>query len=787
MPTERITRMKQRLLDTRPSISAERMLLATRAYQKYAGEATPIFRAKVFAYVLDHMSVVIGNGELIVGNQNKRFRCASIFPEYTGQWLREQIDTLPTRPNDPLEVPQEECGLILKCLDWWKGKSLEEQAEQFLPEDVQRARAAGIISVGSRTLSTGHTTPDYRKLLQKGFSGLIEDCRRKISETGGGTCETQEQIDFWTASIISCGAVIRFAGRYAALAEEMAEKEDSEIRKKELLKIAENCRRVPENPPRSFYEALQFVWFVQLLFHVESNSSANCFGRFDVYMAPFYQRDTAFGILTEERAKELIECLYIKATELLSLRPNDYSKDFAGYPLWQILMIGGVDGNGRDVTNPVSYLVLDAAAEIQLAQPAIALRVHDATPEPLFRKAVKMVQAGMANPAFFNDKAAIPLVLKKGGTLEEARNWVIIGCIEPHQGGGGTDASPSAGYLNLPKCLELVLHNGIDPLTGKQLGPRTGDPKQFRSKEEVMEALTAQMHYFWDLIHTGFNRVIPYHATRLPAIFASDVIEGCIEKGKPVQRGGAQHTYSGIFPTGPASLTDSLAALFQAVFEEKIVTMERLIHALDHNFAGEERLRLYLLNRVPKFGNNIPAVDELHCRILHDCTSYTQTFRDARGGRYCLCNQAQTVNVTQGSRLGATPDGRFAFAPLSDNSSPAMGRDVNGPTAAVNSVGIYSDQLNAWDGTLFNLRFDPRGVAGEKGTEIVGGVIREYFSHSGLHIQINVVNNETLRKAQEDPENYRNIIVRVAGYMAYFTELDRKVQDTIIERTAHLA
>ena len=265
------------------------------------------------------------------------------------------------------------------------------------------------------------------------------------------------------------------------------------------------------------------------------------------------------------------------------------------------------------------------------------------------------------------------------------------------------------------------------------------------------------------------------------------MIEGCIEKGKPVQRGGAQHTYSGIFPTGPASLTDSLAALFQAVFEEKIVTMERLIHALDRNFAGEERLRLYLLNRAPKFGNNIPAVDELHCRILHDCTSYTQTFRDARDGRYCLCNQAQTVNVTQGSRLGATPDGRFAFAPLSDNSSPAMGRDVNGPTAAVNSVGIYSDQLNAWDGTLFNLRFDPRGVAGEKGTEIVGGVIKEYFSHSGLHIQINVVNNETLRKAQEDPENYRNIIVRVAGYMAYFTELDRKVQDTIIERTAHLA
>ena len=787
MPTERIIRMKQRLLGTRPSISAERMLLATRAYQKYAGEETRIFRAKVFAYVLDHMSVVIGGGELIVGNQNKRVRCASIFPEYTGQWLREQIDTLPTRPNDPLEVPAEERAAILKCLDWWKGRSLEEQAEQFLPEDVQQARAAGIISVGSRTLSTGHTTPHYGKLFQKGFYGLIEDCRRKISEVGGGTCEAQERVDFWSASILSCQAVIRFAGRYADLAERMAQAEPSETRRKELLQIAANCRRVPGLPPRSFYEALQFVWFVQLLFHVESNSSANCFGRFDVYMAPFYRRDTAFGVLTEERAKELIECLYIKATELISLRPNDYSRDFAGYPLWQILMIGGVDGRGRDVTNPVSYLVLDAAAEVQLAQPAVALRIHGGTPEPLFRRAAQMVQAGMANPAFFNDETAIPLVLEKGGTLEEARNWVIIGCIEPHQGGGGTDASPSAGYLNLPKCLELVLHNGVDPLTGKQLGPQTGGPGTFRDKEDVMKALKTQMHYFWDLIHKGFNRVIPYHATRLPAIFASDVIEGCIEKGKPIQRGGARHTYSGIFPTGPASLTDSLAALFQAVFNDRLVTMEQLVSVLDRNFAGEERLRLYLLNCAPKFGNNVPAVDELHYRILHDCSGYTQTFRDARGGQYCLCNQAQTVNVTQGAKVGATPDGRFAFAPISDNSSPAMGRDVSGPTATVNSVGSYSDQMNSWDGTLFNLRFDPRGVAGEKGIEIIEGVVREYFSRSGLHIQINVVNNETLRKAQQDPENYRNVIVRVAGYMAYFTELDRKVQDTIIERTAHLA
>lgn len=787
MMTERVAMMKKRLLGTKPSISAERMLLATEAYQKYAGEAVPIFRAKVFAYVLEHMSVVIGDGELIVGSQNKRFRCASLFPEYTGQWLTQQIDDLPNRPNDPLDVPKEDRDAILECLKWWKGKSLEEQAEEFLPEDVQKGRRAGIISVGSRTLSTGHTTPDYKKLFAKGFSGMIAECEEHIAEVGGGTPELQEKVDFWTASIISCKAVIRFAERYAQLAEQMAQTEQDEKRKQELLTIAKNCRNVPANTPKTFHEALQFAWFVQLLFHVESNSSANSFGRFDQYMYPYYEQDVKAGILTDEYAIELIECLYIKATELLAARPNDYSKDFAGYPLWQILLIGGVDERGRDATNKVSYLVLDAASEVKLAQPAIALRIHDGTPEPLFRKACKMVQEGQANPAFFNDKCAIPAVLAKGGTLEEARDWVIIGCIEPHQGGGGTDASPSAGYLNMPKCLELVLHNGVDPRTGEQLGPKTGDPTEFTSTEELMAALKVQMHHFWDLIQKGFNRVIPYHSTRLPAIFASDVIEGCIRKGVSVQHGGAEHTYSGIFPVGPGTLADSVAAIDQLVFKEKAVTMAELIDALDKNFEGQEPLRQRLLNRAPKFGNDDARVDDIEYEILHDSALYTQKMVDARGGRYCFCNQAQTVSVTHGTVVGATPDGRLAGAPLSDNSGPAMGRDVNGPTATVNSVGKACDQLNAWDGTLFNLRFDPRGVAGEKGLDIIEGVIKEYFANDGLHIQINVVDDKTLRAAQKDPENYRNIVVRVAGYMAYFTELDKKVQDSIIARTAHLA
>lgn len=787
MMTERIAMMKKRLLGTKPSISAERMLLATEAHQKFAGDAVPIFRAKIFAYVLEHMSVVIGDGELIVGSQNKRFRCASLFPEYTGQWLKNQIDTLSTRPNDPLDVPREDRDAILECLKWWEGKSLEEQAEIFLPADVQQARKAGIVSIGSRTLSTGHTTPDYKKLFAKGFYGMIDECQAKIDEVGGGTPELQEKIDFWEASIISCRAVIRFAERYAQLAEEMAKTEADEKRRAELLTIAKNCRQVPGKSPRTFHEALQFAWFVQLLFHVESNSSANSFGRFDQYMLPYYEKDVADGILTDEYAVELIECLYIKATELLAARPNDYSRDFAGYPLWQILMIGGVDVRGIDATNKVSHLVLDAAAEVQLAQPAIALRIHDGTPEDIFRKAAKMIQDGLANPAFFNDKSAIPIVMAKGGTLEEARDWVIVGCIEPHPGGGCADGSPSGGYLNMPKCLEIVLHNGVDPVSGLKVGLETGDPTKFTSTDELIEALHKQTHYFWDLIQKGFNRVIPYHSTRMPAIFASDVMDDCIAKGKSIQHGGAKYTYSGIFPVGPATLVDSIAAIDKLVFKEKAITMAQLIEALDKNFEGEEPLRQRLLNRAPKFGNDDPTVDAIAYRIIHDAATYTQSLKDARGGNYCFCNQAQTVNVTHGTCVGATPDGRLAGTPLSDNCSPAMGRDVKGPTATVNSVGKAGDQLNCWDGSLFNLRFDPRGVAGEKGIDVIIGVIREYFRNEGLHIQINVVDDETLRKAQKDPENYRNIVVRVAGYMAYFTELDKKVQDSIIARTAHLA
>jgi formate C-acetyltransferase len=454
--------------------------------------------------------------------------------------------------------------------------------------------------------------------------------------------------------------------------------------------------------------------------------------------------------------------------------------------MWEILMVGGVDRQGNDATNALSYLCLDAAADLQTTQPVLALRVHEGTPGDLLRKGAEMVQKGMANPGFFSDKAAMQMVQGKGCTIEEARDWCIVGCIQPAPGGGTTDGSPDAGYVNAPKMLELVLHNGIDPLSGEQVGLRTGELSQFTCIQEVLEAVKKQSVYFYEMIRDGYNLIVPVHASRLPVMMASMAIDGCIESGMSVQEGGAKYTTSGMFVTGPANLGDSLEAIDQVVFQDQTLTLEKLVDILDQNFEGEERIRQLLINKPAKFGNDDPKVDGLLRDYLTFVAETVQEFDDARGGKYSFCNLSQTVNISHGEVTGATPDGRRAGEPFSDNSSPVMGRDTSGPTATVKSVGAIN-QTAFHDGALFNLRFDPRGIQGKKGLEIVEGVIKTYFDHGGEHIQINVVDNETLIDAQKNPEKYRGLMVRVAGYMAYFTELDKAAQDTIIDRTAHLA
>ena len=787
MITPRVEQLKRQMLDSRPCLTAQRLRLATQAYQQYAGLPLVLVRAHTLAHVLQHMSLALAPGELLVGTASDQPRCAPIYPEYlSADWLISEIDQLPTRTADPVQVDPREREEILRLMQFWRGKSMQERTRAALPTRIQQAESCGLLTIGSCDGATGHTNPNYQRLLAGGLEECINRCEILLSQHPGGSKDEQERRDFWQAVIVVCRGAISYAERYAALAEERAEQEQDPARRAELHKIADVCRRVPRKPPRDFHEAVQFTWFVHLITHIESNAHANGLGRFDQYAWPYFQQDQAAGSLSDSQAVELLQCLFVKCSDLIKLRGAYYSQAFAGFSMWQTIMCGGTDINGRDASNRLSSLLLTAADGVRLPQPALCLVCGPHTPPALFEQGVAMVQSGQANPAFFNDRVAIPTCLAKGGSLAESRQWLTVGCIEPHPGLGTSDGLPTAGYVNVLKCLELALHNGADPISGEKIGLETGDPLSFTNLEQLKDAVKKQAEYFFDLNMEGYNIVLAQHMVYTPNIWASLGVDDCIHKGRCVQAGGARHSYAGIAISAPANLADALAAIDTLVFREKRLTMEQLISALDNDFKDAEPLRQMLLNLAPKFGNDDDYVDAIAEDMVNSFARYVQGegHKDARGGQYTLSNVSQTLNLTQGAVTAASADGRHAFTPLADNASPHMGRDRQGPTAAVNSVAKL-DQTQMWNGHLYNLRFDPVSVAGDKGRLIIGGVIRNFFDQGGFHIQINVVDDKTLLAAQENPEDYRGLVVRVAGYLAFFTELDRGAQDLIIARTAH--
>ena len=790
MLTPRVKRMKEKYFDTIPQITAERLVLATEAYQKFAGEAIPVFRAKVVNYIMEHMTTLIMEDELIVGTATNAYRGANLHPEFqSSSWYISDIDDFSTRSKDPYYISPEDKETILETLKYWEGKSMEDLSAEAMPAEIKELEKDDIICVGLENGVSGETTCDHEKILSIGLRGYMEECQRNIDSLIPQTMEEQAKVDFWKACIIQCEGLITYARRMACEAERQAALCTDDKRKKELLLIAENCRVVPENPPQTFYQALQALWFVHVYFYIEVCTTACGFGRFDQYMWPFYKKDVLEEKnLTEEEALELIECLYLKTCEVYEVRDNWYATAFAGYPMWQTLMVGGQTRDGKDATNELSYLALRAADELKVKQPVMAVRVWENSPEELIRFGCRMIQDGQANPGFFSDDAAIGICLEKGrnSSLEEARDWTIVGCTQPAPGGGSSDGSPDAGYVNMGKMIEFVLHNGVDPATGKLMGLQTGDPREFKDIEEFKDALKKQILHHYSLIRTGYNLMQSIHMNRYPVIFASMMTKGCVESGKSVQHGGAKYSTCGLYVTGPANLADTIAAVEKCVFEDKDVTMDELIQACDTNFEGQERLRQLLLNKPEKYGNNQPHVDAIYKEMMDFIAENVQNWHDARGGYYAFGIDSQTMNIPHGAVTGALPDGRMAGEPFCDASSPMMGRDVHGPTATVKSVASMVDE-KLHEGALYNLRFDPKGIQGEKGLDTLEGVIKTYFGDGGQHIQINVVDNETLKKAQKMPENYKGLMVRVAGYMAYFTELDKSAQDTIIYRTAHLS
>ena len=640
----------------------------------------------------------------------------------------------------------------------------------------------GVFTIGSREKDTGSNAPDYYNLINRGYRWYIDECKAKIAAQTETDIEALNRKNNWESFIIVMEALIDHAHRYADLAEKMAAECDNEERRQELRTMAENCRVVPEFAPKTFHQGVQLVWFTHLAFMLEGNGHNHCLGRFDQYMYPLYQADLARGV-SEDFMSDLVNELKLKVSELKIYRPAMEAQSYAGCPLWMHMFLGGQLQNGKDACNGLTDLVLHSIIEMPTKEPAMSFRYHNNINRNTLRLALECIRKGNSHPAFFNDNICIPNLLSMGYSVKEAREYCVCGCVE-NMVPGITDENANVGFFNPYKILEITLNNGVDPVSKKQIGLQTGDVRTFTSMDQLTGAFRAQLHYFAQAWLNVFARVVSCHAYLLPTLTASCFTQGCIDKGKYLQQGAAPHSFSVCAVTSPANVADSLAAIDVCVFRDKYMTMRELMDLLACDFEGHENMRQLLLNRAPKYGNNDPLVDD-YARELADWLSDELQYNgldDGHGARYTIVVSTQSYNVTLGEQIGAMPDGRHAFTPQADNASPMSGRDTNGPTAALSSI-AHSDLFMYQTGALVNQRFDPALLKGEKGLDILESILRGYFEQYGEHVQINVVDTETLRAAQENPKDYQNILVRVAGYSAYFVELERKIQDDIISRT----
>ncbi len=779
----RIQKLIEGLYSVTPEIESERAVLITKSFKETESLPMIVRRAKALEKILSEMTVVIRDEELIVGNLTASPRGAQIFPEFSNKWLLSEFETLAKRKGDVFLISEQTKKALREAFQYWDGRTVNELAEQYMFPETREAIAAGVFTVGNYFFNgVGHISVDYAKVLAIGFNGIIAEAEAEMAKADTSKPDYIKKKQFLTAVIIAAKAAITYATRFAALARDLAKRSQDPRRRDELLQIAENCEWVPANPARSFYEALQSFWFVQAIIQLESNGHSISPMRFDQYIYPYYKQDVTSGKITREKAQELLDCLWVKFNDVNKVRDEGSTKAFGGYPMFQNLIVGGQTADGVDATNELSFMCLEATAHTKLPQPSISIRVWNKTPDSLLLKACEVTRLGLGMPAYYNDEVIIPALVSRGVTLRDARDYGIIGCVEP-QKGGKTEGWHDAAFFNIAKVLEITINNGM--ANGKQLGPQTGEFTSFKSFEEFMDAYRKQMEYFVSLLINADNSVDLAHGERAPLPFLSSMVEDCIGKGKSLQEGGAHYNFTGPQGVGVANVGDSLAAIKKLVFDEKVITLNELKSALDSNFADKEDLRQMLLNRAPKFGNDMDEVDNLaregaliYCREV-------EKYLNPRGGQFQPGLYPVSANVPMGAGTGATPDGRLEGTPLADGVSPVSGRDSAGPTAAVNSVSKLDHHI-ASNGTLFNQKFHPSALEGESGLQNLAALVRSYFDQKGLHVQFNVVSREKLLDAQKNPDKYRDLVVRVAGYSAHFTSLDKTIQDDIIARTEHI-
>ncbi|OIN25567.1 formate C-acetyltransferase [Vibrio barjaei] len=762
--TERITRLKSALFEAQREISLERALLYTESHQQTEGEHTLIRRAKATAHVLDNVAISIRDDELIAGNRTIKPRAGIVSPEMDPYWIDKELDIFESRPQDKFYISEEDKAVYKETLlSYWSERSMKDFINAQIPENVKQAVSEKVFSVNQTDKGQGHIIIDFDRLLENGLGALTDDMSTLATVNSDN--------EFYQSVLILLQASTRHIRRYEALAKQMAAECECPVRAAELIRIAGISGKVATQKPQGFYEACQLFWYMNIILQYESNASSLSLGRFDQYMMPFYQDSIANG---ESPAflQELLESLWVKTNDIVLLRSSSSAKFFAGFPTGYTILLGGLTESGRSAVNTLSTLCLDAYQSVQLPQPNLGVRVNEFIDRAFLNKTAETIRLGTGIPQIFNDEVVVPAFLNRGVSLEDARDYSVVGCVELSIP-GKTYGLHDIAMFNLLKVMELVL--------------KRNKGNQDVSFETLLAEIRTDICQYVKLMVEGSNICDVGHRDWAPVPLLSSFINDCIENGKDITYGGSRYNFSGVQGIGIANLSDSLMALKRFVFEENRMNFEEFIAVLESNFEGKEgeRVRARLMNRYEKYGNDIDEVDALGADLLRLFCKEVETYENPRGGYFTPGSYTVSAHVPLGAVVGATPDGRLAGEQLADGGlSPMLGKDQHGPTAVLKSVSKLDNYLLS-NGSLLNVKFTPSTLEGEQGITKLGDFLRAFMKLKLQHIQFNVLNADTLRKAQEKPEDYAGLVVRVAGYSAFFVELSKEIQDDIIRRTAH--
>ena len=781
---DRVRMLRQRSLDAVPAISLERAQIVTGVYKKYYGKVSiPVLRALVFKELMENKTICINEGELIVGERGPKPKATPTYPELCCHTVGD-LDVIDKRQKIFFRVSEEAKDIQRnEIIPYWKGRPMRDLMFAQMTQEWHDCYESGIFTEFMEQRAPGHTVCDD-KIYKKGFIGFKEDIEKQLAAldfvNDMNAYNKQEEL---RAMSICADAIISFGLRHAEKALELALKESNPERREELKQIADVCYNVPANAPGSFHEALQMYWFVHLCVITELNTwDAYCPGRLDQHLYPFYKKGIEDGTLTPEKAEELLQCFWIKFNNQpappkvgITLQESGTYTDFAN------INSGGLKADGSDGVNDVTYMVLDVIDEMRLLQPSSNIQLSKKNPDRFLKRACRIISKGWGQPSVFNADSVVEELVRQGKRIEDARNGGTSGCVET--GAFGKEAYILTGYFNLVKVLEITLNNGIDPRTGKKIGLETGDPREFKNYGELMDAYKKQLHHFIEIKIRGNNVIEKLYANLMPAPFLSILTDDCIKNGKDYNAGGARYNTNYIQGVGIGTLTDSFSAIKKHVFDDKSFTMNVLLDALKANFEGREAMRQLIMNNTPKYGNDEDYADEIMKELFDAYYSEVNGRRTVKGGNYRINMLPTTCHVYFGSVTGATPDGRRSGQPQSEGISPVQGADMYGPTAVIKSAGKM-DHIRT-GGTLLNLKFTPDLLKDDEGIDKLSQLVRSYFKLDGHHIQFNVVSADTLRKAQKNPEQYKDLIVRVAGYSDYFCDLTEALQEEIITRTEH--